>query len=377
VHDKRGWFEGLGAIVYKESRHILRDPRTLFFMLLVPSLQLTIFGYAIDMDVKHIPTAVYNLDGREASNDLVAAFINSGYFDVKKTVASDEALFNEIVRGHVGVALKIPPDYTDRVLLGQPVSVQVMIDGSNSTIAMQALNVSNSITLRESIASLAQSLGGPSAPLIESRARVLFNPDMRTANFMVPGLVGVILQMVTMLLTAFSIVREKENGTLEQLMVTPVSRLGLILGKLLPYGVVGVVETISVLIVMRVLFQVPVAGSLLLLAGFTLIFLCCTLGLGLLISTIARTQMESLQISFLVILPSVLLSGFVFPQENMPYPIYIIGQFVPVTYFIHILRGIILRDAGFIDLWQNGAILALMATVVLSIATLRFNKRMA
>jgi ABC-type multidrug transport system permease subunit len=377
VRDQRGWFEGLGAIVYKESRHILRDPRTLFFMLLVPSLQLTIFGYAIDMDVKHIPTAVYNMDGREASSDLVASFINSGYFDVKKTVASDEALFTEIVRGHVGVALKIPPDYTDRVLLGQPVSVQVLIDGSNSTIAMQALNVSSSITLRESITSLAQSLGGPSAPLIESRARVLFNPDMRTANFMVPGLVGVILQMVTMLLTAFSIVREKENGTLEQLMVTPVSRLGLILGKLLPYGVVGVVETISVLIVMRLLFQVPVAGSLLLLGGFTLIFLCCTLGLGLLISTIARTQMESLQISFLVILPSVLLSGFVFPQENMPYPIYIIGQFVPVTYFIHILRGIILRDAGFIDLWQDGAMLAFMAIVVLSIATLRFRKRMA
>ncbi len=377
MRDQRGWFEGLGAIVYKESRHILRDPRTLFFMLLVPSLQLTIFGYAIDMDVKHIPTAVYNMDGREASSDLVASFINSGYFDVKKTVASDEALFTEIVRGHVGVALKIPPDYTDRVLLGQPVSVQVLIDGSNSTIAMQALNVSSSITLRESITSLAQSLGGPSAPLIESRARVLFNPDMRTANFMVPGLVGVILQMVTMLLTAFSIVREKENGTLEQLMVTPVSRLGLILGKLLPYGVVGVVETISVLIVMRLLFQVPVAGSLLLLGGFTLIFLCCTLGLGLLISTIARTQMESLQISFLVILPSVLLSGFVFPQENMPYPIYIIGQFVPVTYFIHILRGIILRDAGFIDLWQDGAMLAFMAIVVLSIATLRFRKRMA
>lgn len=377
MRDQRGWFEGLGAIVYKESRHILRDPRTLFFMLLVPSLQLTIFGYAIDMDVKHIPTAVYNMDGREASSDLVASFINSGYFDVKKTVASDEALFTEIVRGHVGVALNIPPDYTDRVLLGQPVSVQVLIDGSNSTIAMQALNVSSSITLRESITSLAQSLGGPSAPLIESRARVLFNPDMRTANFMVPGLVGVILQMVTMLLTAFSIVREKENGTLEQLMVTPVSRLGLILGKLLPYGVVGVVETISVLIVMRLLFQVPVAGSLLLLGGFTLIFLCCTLGLGLLISTIARTQMESLQISFLVILPSVLLSGFVFPQENMPYPIYIIGQFVPVTYFIHILRGIILRDAGFIDLWQDGAMLAFMAIVVLSIATLRFRKRMA
>jgi len=275
------------------------------------------------------------------------------------------------------VALKIPPDYTDRVLLGQPVQVQVLIDGSNSTVAMQALNVSSSIALRESITSLARSLGVAASPLVEARARVLFNPDMRTANFMVPGLVGVILQLVTMLLTAFSIVREKENGTLEQLMVTPVSRLGLIVGKLVPYGVVGIIETISVIIVMRVLFQVPVAGSLLLLGGFTLIFLCTTLGLGLLISTVARNQMEALQVAFLVILPSILLSGFIFPQENMPYPIYVIGQFVPVTYFIRILRGIILRDAGFIDLWQNGAILIVMGFVVLMLATLRFSKRMA
>lgn len=372
-----GIFEGLGAIMYKETRHILRDPRTLFLMLLVPSLQLTIFGYAINMDVQHIPTALYNLDGREKSKELVDAFVNSGYFDIKHVAYSDEDLFREVVRGHVGVALKIPPDYTDRMLLGQPVQVQVLIDGSNSTVAMQALNVSGSIALRETITSLALSLGVPASPLVEARARVLFNPDMRTANFMVPGLVGVILQLVTMLLTAFSIVREKENGTLEQLMVTPVSRLGLIVGKLVPYGVVGVIETISVVIVMRFLFQVPVAGSLLLLGGFTLIFLCTTLGLGLLISTIARNQMEALQVAFLVILPSILLSGFIFPQENMPYPIYVIGQFVPVTYFIRILRGIILRDAGFEDLWQNGAILVAMGLFVLTVATLRFRKRMA
>lgn len=370
-------FEGMGAIMYKETRHILRDPRTLFLMLLVPSAQLTIFGYAINMDVQHIPTAIYDLDGRESSKDLIDAFVNSGYFDIKHVAYSDEDLFREVVRGHVSVALKIPPDYTDRVLLGQPVQVQVLIDGSNSTVAMQALNVSSSIALRESITSLARSLGVAASTMVEARARVLFNPDMRTANFMVPGLVGVILQLVTMLLTAFSIVREKENGTLEQLMVTPVSRLGLIVGKLVPYGVVGIIETISVIIVMRVLFQVPVAGSLLLLGGFTLIFLCTTLGLGLLISTVARNQMEALQVAFLVILPSILLSGFIFPQENMPYPIYVIGQFVPVTYFIRILRGIILRDAGFIDLWQNGAILIVMGFVVLMLATLRFSKRMA
>lgn len=368
-------FEGLGAVMYKESRHILRDPRTLFLMMLVPSLQLTIFGYAINLDVQHIPTAVYNLDGRDASRELIDAFRNSGYFDIVAEVPSDEALFREIVRGNVSVAVKIPPDYSDRLLLGQAAQVQVLIDGSNSSVAMQALNVSNAIALRKSLRNLAGNLGvNGDVPPIEARPRVLFNPDMRTANFMVPGLVGVILQLVTMLLTAFSIVREKENGTLEQLMVTPVSRLGLILGKLIPYGVVGVVETASVLVVMRFLFQVPVAGSLLLLWGFTIVFLFTTLGLGLLISTIASNQMQALQVAFLIILPSILLSGFIFPQENMPYGIYLVGQAVPVTYFIRILRGIILRDAGFFDLWHNGAILAGIGFTVLTLATTRFRK---
>ena len=367
-------FRGFAAIVYKESRHILRDPRTLFLMMLVPAAQLTIFGYAINMDVKHIPTVVYNLDGREESHHFIESFRNSGYFDLIKFVASDEDMMTEIVRGNAAVALKIPPDFSDKLISGTGVQVQVLIDGSNSSIAMQALNVANSIALRKSISLVTQNVGLNERPLLEARPRVLYNPDMRTANFMVPGLVGIILQLVTMLLTAFSIVREKENGTLEQLMVTPVSRLGLILGKLVPYGIVGVIETVSVLLIMRFLFQVPVAGSLLLLGAFTLVFLCSTLGLGLLISTIAGNQMQALQVAFLVILPSILLSGFMFPQEAMPYPIYVFGQFVPVTYFIRILRGIILRDAGFDDLWYEGLILAIMAVTVLGLATLRFRK---
>jgi len=367
-------FEGLGAIIYKESRHILRDPRTLFLMLLVPAAQLTIFGYAINMDVKHIPTVVYNLDGREDSHHFVESFRNTGYFDIIKFVSSDEAMMQEIVRGHVGVALKIPPDFTDKLISGTGTQVQVLIDGSNSSVAMQALNVSNAIALRKSVQLVTQTVGLADRPLLEARPRVLFNPDMRTANFMVPGLVGIILQLVTMLLTAFAIVREKENGTLEQLMVTPVSRLGLMLGKLIPYGIVGVIETVSVLLLMVFLFQVPVAGSLALLGALTLLFLVSTLGLGLLISTVANNQMQALQVAFLVILPSILLSGFIFPQEAMPYPIYVFGQFVPVTYFIRILRGIILRDAGIADLWQNAVVLAIMGVTVLGLASMRFRK---
>ena len=369
-------FRGLTSIIYKESKHILRDPRTLFLMLLVPALQLTVFGYAINMDIKNIPTVVFDLDGRAESRALIDRFANTGYFDIRRRVATADEAIHAIVSGEARVALKIPPDYSDRVLLGEQTEIQVLIDGSDSTVAMQALNVSNAIVLRASVAQLAETLGASATPAIESRPRVLFNPDMRTANFMVPGLVGIILQIITMLLTAFAIVREKENGTLEQLMVTPVSRLGLILGKLLPYGAVGVIETISVLLLMRFLFQVPIAGSVLLLAGFTLIFLFTALGLGLLISTVAANQMQALQVAFLIILPSVLLSGFVFPQESMPHIIYLIGQAVPATWFIQILRGIILRDTGFADLWPNGAILAGMGVFVLTLATLRFRKNL-
>jgi ABC-type multidrug transport system permease subunit len=189
--------------------------------------------------------------------------------------------------------------------------------------------------------------------------------------------VGVILQVVIMLLTSFAIVREKERGTLEQLMVTPVSRLGLILGKLVPFGIIGIGETVSVLVLMRFLFQVPIAGNLFLLAGFTAIFLFTTLGLGLLVSTFASNQIQALQFSFLILLPSFLLSGFMFPQETMPKIIYVIGQMVPVTYFLRVLRGIILRDAGFFDLWQNGVVLAAMGVVIITLATLRFHKTLA
>jgi ABC-type multidrug transport system permease subunit len=370
-------FRGLGAIVYKETRHILRDPVTLFLILLIPAVELTMFGYAVNLDIKHIPTVVYDLDGRRNARELVEAYVNSGYFKVVKHVQSDEALNREIVAGRAKVGIKISPDFTDQVLEGKSAQVQVFIDGSDSTSAMQALNTSNAIGMLTSMKIVGKTLGGAPIMAIDTRNRVLFNPDMRTANFMVPALVGVILQVVITLLTAFSIVREKEQGTLEQLMVTPVSRLGLLLGKLVPFGVIGIFEATFVLTLMRFLFQVPIAGSLLLLAGFTLIFLFTTLSLGLLISTFAENQIQALQMAFLVLLPSFLMSGFMFPQETMPKLLYYIGQAVPVTYFLRVLRGIILRDAGFMDLWQNGAVLAGMGVFIILIASMRFRKTLA
>lgn len=373
----KGMFRGLVSIVYKETIHVIRDPRTLFFMILLPGAQLTIFGFAIDLEVREIPTVVYNLDARPPSRELIDAFIHTDTFTFKGYARSDRELVDRIVQGRAKVGIKIPPDYSDRLLAGEPVSVQLLIDGSDSTVAMQALNVANAIGMMESLDILADVLPGTGGPPVEMRPRVLFNPDMKTVNFMVPGLVGIIMQIVTMLLTAMAIVREREQGTLEQLMVTPVSRLGLMVGKLIPYGVIGIVETISVLLIMRFLFGVPIAGSLLWLAIFSLIFLFTALGFGLLVSTVAQNQIQALQFSFVIIMPSVLLSGFVFPQETMPRIIWVIGQMVPATYFIRILRGIILRGAGFADLWHNGLVLAVIGILVLVVSTTRFRKTLA
>lgn len=367
-------FRGFTSIVYKESIHILRDPRTLFLMILIPGIQLTIFGYAIDMDVKHVKTVVYGLDTSDESRRIVDAFVNTGYFDITRYVHSDDELIDAIVAGDAKIAIKFPPDFSDHRLRGTRASFQVLIDGSDSTVAMQALNVSNAIALEQSLEVVAGQLDTQNMPPVEVRPRMLFNPDMKTANFMVPGLVAIVMQVVTMFLTAFAIVKEKENGTLEQLMVTPVSRLGLVLGKLMPYGVVGTIETITVILIMRFIFDVPIAGSLLLLAAFSLIFLFCALGLGLLISSLANNQVQAIQFAFVVMLPSVLLSGFIFPQESMPFPIYVLGQAIPATFFVRILRGIILREAGFTHLWPQAAALAVMGVLLVAISTKNLRK---
>ncbi len=369
-------FQGLSAIVYKETRHIFRDPRSLFLMLVIPALELTIFGFAVNLDVKHIKTGVLNQDRKIESRILLDKFVNSGYFDIVEVYNSEDEIADAMRRGDIKVAIRIPPDYTEKVSRGESSDIQVLIDGSDSTVAMQALNVSNAIGLRASIEVIGRRFSIPPEFPVDMRPRVLFNPDMRTANFMIPGLVGVILQVVVMLLTSFAIVREKEQRTLEQLIVTPVSRFGLMLGKLLPFLGVGICETASVLFLMRFLFQVPIAGSVYLLGFFALIFLFTTLGMGLLVSTFAQNQIQALQISFVILLPSFLLSGFMFPQETMPTVIYWIGQVVPATYFLRILRGIILRKAGFWDLWDNAAILAVMGVVIIIVATFRFHKTM-
>ncbi len=374
-------FRGFRSIFYKEVIQISRDPLTLALMLLVPMIQLMVFGYAINTDVRNIKTAVYNLDPGPQSRDLLHAFENTDYFQIVRYVGSDEELNNSIVTGRVKVGIKIPPDYSDRLLANRQATVLVLIDGSDSSIATQSLQVASQVGLTESLARLGTELQGSGSRTsqlpIEVRPKMLFNPDSRSANFMVPGLIAIILQIITTLLTAFSIVREREQGTLEQLLVTPVRPFGLMLGKLVPYGLIGIVETLTVLTVMRLVFDVPIKGSLVLLLSLSILFLFTALAIGLLISTKAQNQMQALQLAWLIMLPSVLLSGFMFPRDSMPVIMRFIGYMVPATHFMEIIRGIVLRGATLVDLLPEVLTLMFMGLVLLVLSAFRFRKKLA
>lgn len=364
---------GFSAILYKEFIQLSRDPITLVIMFLIPTIQLIIFGYAIDMDVKHFPTVVYNLDQRAQSRELVNKFKNSQFFDIVDEVYSDQDLRKAMISGKAKVAIKIPADYSNKLLRKEQSSVLILIDGSDSTVGMRALNVCQAIGLRESLKQKGVRLESKTMS-VDIRPRMLFNPDLKSSNFMVPGLIGIIMQVVTVFLTAFALVREKERGTLEQLLVSPVSRSGLIMGKLIPYALIGFVETLFVIGIMYFIFSVPIAGSFLLLVLLSIIFLFCSLSIGILISTIATNQNQAMQLAFLVMMPSILLSGFMFPRATMPFGIYLLGYFIPVTYFLEILRGIIIRGAGFEQLWDETLMLTIFWLVLVSITVKRFKK---
>lgn len=379
--------DGLWAVMVKEFFHIRRQPSTIFFMLVVPAMQTIIFGYAIDTQIENIPTVVFDMDGRAQGRQLVEAFVNTRRFKLVGQARNEADFEQTIIAGDAKVGIKIPPYYSDRMIRGEQVQVQVLIDGSDSQVATTALNTAQLLGINLSIAIARQKAEAAQlAPArdptgrgdlpIEIRPRLLFNPDLKSAYFFVPGLLGIILQLVTLFLTSFAIVRERELGTLEQLFVTPVGRTGLLLGKLIPYAAVGLVETLIVLSVMIYVFGVPIRGDIVLLVSLSMLFMVCSLGLGLLVSTLAKSQVEALQFAFVIMLPSVLLSGFVFPRSEMPLVIYLMTFAIPATYFIEILRGIVLRGATFLDLIPMIEGLTICGVLVLAVAITRFRKQL-
>ena len=387
VRQRTPAFYGLLPVLMKEFAHIRREPVTLVFMFIVPVLQTFIFGYAIDTEIEHIPTVVFDLDGRVEARELREAFNNTRTFRLIDRATDEDSFRRAITSGRAKVGLRIPPNFTDRMMRGEQVQVQVLIDGSDSQVAMTALqsttllglvlSAQKAVAMGETLAKVParDAVGRPAAP-IDVRPRLLFNPDLSSSHFFVPGLVGIILQLVTLFLTSFSIVREREHGTLEQLFVTPVSKSGLLLGKLTPYAMLGSLETLVVLTVMVYVFEVPIHGSLPLLLSLSLLFLVCGLGLGMFVSTVSRTQLQAMQFAFLIMLPSVLLSGFMFPRDQMPSVIYVATFAIPVTYFIEILRGIVLRGADALDLWPHVVGLIACGVIILGLSVARFRKQL-
>lgn len=370
--------QGMGAIFYKEVRHMRRDPMAMLFAFVMPVLMMIILGTAIDTNIRRVRTVVYDASGSsmmtEVSGSSVSrAFLdrlrNSDTFRVYKYVHSDAELNEEMVSGRASVGVKIPVDFDRNLLKGNQAQVLVMVDGSDSNVAGQAVNVSGSIGLDESLRRMMPP--GHENP-IEVRPKMMFNPASRSPNFLLPGLMSVLLIMVTVMLTAFSIVREKERGTIEQLFVTPVRPLGLMLGKIMPYFVTGIVELTVILLFMRFVFQIPIHGNVLVLAGLTTGYLFVNLAIGMLISSKANSQAEALQFCLVVMLLSIFLSGFMFPRETMPLWAYTASHFVPATYMIQIARGVILRGAGLAQLWLNGLILFGMGAALLLLAAKRF-----
>lgn len=361
------------SVARKEMLHICRDPQTLFFTLFVPIMEMFLLGYAINTNVRHIRTVIYDQAGTQESRTLLTRFENSTDFDIVARVFSDADMSKAIVQGKARVGIKIPHDYSQKLQAGQTAQFLLLVDGTESSVAGEAVNVGNSLALRES---LERALGDKTLP-VEARPRVLFNPDTRSANFFIPGLLVVLCQMMATMLSANAIVREKENGTLEQLYMTPVRRGELILGKMLPYLLLTLGEFCLIALLMRTVFQVPIAGSFATLLFLALPFVLTMLGFGLLISTKADTRDAASQMSMGTVLPSIFLSGYVFAFDSMPTVFQYIGYFIPATWLIDASRCVILRGGTLADLWLNGLVLWAMTLVILTLASFKLHKRLS
>jgi len=363
---------GFTAVLRKELLQMRRDVGTLRFALMVPVFQLVLFGL-IDTNVRHVPTVVFDQSATADSRALVRDFVNTSYFDVTKFVGSRVALRDEIVAGRASVGIEIPPDFARKRLEDRPADFLVLIDGSDSTVSSQTLAAANGVALFRSLEQMRRTVGARDMPL-RVFPLLLFNPDSRTANLLIPGLVAILLTFSGTLLATFSIVRERERGTLEQLMVTPVSPLAVVTGKLLPYLGLAYVQLLMILFLMRFLFRVPIHGSLTLLLLLAPVYLLSLLSVGLLVSSRAKTQMEAMQRAMGIMLPSVLLSGYIFPIASLPLPLRMVSYVLPATHFIKISRGIVIRGATFFDLWEPVAALLVLSAVLIAASARAFQK---
>jgi drug efflux transport system permease protein len=369
-------------IIKKEFQQFKRDPKMFAIVLVAPIIQLIFLGYAANFDVDLVHTTIYDMNKSEESRELLDAFEGSGYFSFDNYVQDYDELQVDLETGKTILGIIIPTDYDRKLNKRLPVKVQAIFDGSDGNTASVAAGYVNSLLIdyAQNISVEIQQTTGRkllSTNPMEAEVRVWYNPELTTRNFMVPGIVGLLLMMITLILTSLAVVKEKEIGTLEQLIVTPIKSYQLIIGKLVPFAILGFASVVIVLLAMTVIFNIQVRGSYIFLFASSFIYILSTLGLGLFVSTISKTQQQAMMLAiFVVMLPMVYLSGFVFPIENMPKLIQIVTYVIPLKYFMIIIRGIILKGIGFAELWQDGLILLLMGIAILYISSLRFNKRL-
>ena len=357
----------------KEFIQMRRDRLTLGVMTGIPVLQLLLFGFAIQTDVRHLPTVVVDESATPESRDVIAAFQNTGNFTVIARLPSRPALDAAIARGDAAAGIIVPADYPRLLGRGQTATIQVIVDAADPLSSQSALAAAAGVAQTRSLTILSAEANRAAMPL-DVRVRPRYNPGLRSAVYIVPGLVGVIMTMTMVLVTAIAIVRERERGTLEQLIVTPVTKTELMLGKITPYVGVGLVQMTTVLLVGKFVFDVPFTGNLLLLYGITLVFIIASLSMGLFISTLVTTQQQAMQMSFFFVMPNILLSGFMFPRAAMPVAFQWIGAFLPLTHFLKVLRGILLKGVGVPALWPEIVILAVFAVTLIALAVRRFHK---
>ncbi|MGZ8415209.1 MAG: ABC transporter permease [Gemmatirosa sp.] len=358
----------------KEFVQMRRDRLTLAMMVGLPAIQLALFGFAIRTEVRHLPTAVLDESRTAQSRALVAALVQSGTFDVALTARSRTEVAAAIGAGRARAAVIVPPDYARDVVGGRTASVQVIVDAADPMAATAALSGAALVGAAHGAEIAAERIGRTVAPALDVRVRPWYNPGLRSAVYIAPGLVGVLLSLTMLLVMSMAIVRERERGTLEQLIVTPIGRASLMLGKVAPFVLVGYVQMSVVLLLGHLLFDVPVRGSLALLYALTFGFIVANLGLGLAVSTVARTQGQAMQVGFFFLLPNILLSGFMFPREAMPDAARWLGLALPLTYYLRVLRGILLRGVGLEALWREATVLLVFAMAILVVSVRRFGK---
>lgn len=363
------------TVTKKEFIHIRRDKASLAIALMMPIMMLLLFGFAVNTDVNNVNLVVYDGSKTADSRELISKFTNSYYFNLYGAVDSPEDVEKYISQGKVKVGLVIPPNYTKDLRRNTTAEAQVLVDGSDPTIARTAMSYSiligNNYSLKLRELQVDKSGLGKNPNIgVNLKPLVLYNPTLESSNFNIPGVIGLILQNITVILTSFAMVREREKGTIEQLIMTPVTSFELIVGKLVPYTIIGFFDMIAALLLGNIIFGVVVKGSIALLIFLGTLFLICSLAMGMLISTVAKTQLQAMQASIALLLPSVLLSGFMFPREAMPKIVYYLGGILPMTYFLEILRGIIVKGVG-ISYLISPIVSLLVLIFIIVIATMK------